>query len=304
MRQTALSTVYELAKLDSRVIFIGSDLGAGTLKEMQDDIPKQFFMEGISEQYLIGFAAGLAQEGFIPFVNTIGTFLARRAFEQISIDLGLHNLPVRLLSSGGGMVYAPLGPTHTAIEDISLMLSVPNMKVFAPADSHEMKALLKVSIEDPNPYYIRFGKGGEKVVTHKFDYFDFKPKIFGELNSSIFLFTTGITLQHCLEAQSILQTFGQNLTVIHFPYLNDLHLTELVAFIESNTIIVCVEEHVPRGGLYTQVLHEFAGLNVSNFKIYHKSLPKEFAINYGSQFDHLELNDLTGPKIATYVQSL
>lgn len=304
MRQTALSTVHELAKLDSRVIFIGSDLGAGTLKEMKDDIPKQFFMEGISEQYLIGFAAGLAQEGFIPFVNTIGTFFVRRAFEQISIDLGLHNLPVRLLSSGGGMVYAPLGPTHTAIEDISLMLSVPNMKVFAPADSHEMKTLLKVSIEDPNPYYIRFGKGGEKVVTHKFDYFDFKPKIFGELNGGIFLFTTGITLQHCLEAQSILQSLGQNLTVIHFPYLNDLNLIDLVSFIESNAIIVCIEEHVPRGGLYTQVLHELAGLNVLNFKIYQKSLPKEFAINYGSQMDHLELNGLTGPKIATYIQSL
>ena len=65
-------------------------------------------MEGVSEQHIVGFAAGLAQEGFIPYVNTIGTFLTRRSFEQVSIDVGLHRLPVRLLASGGGMVYAPL----------------------------------------------------------------------------------------------------------------------------------------------------------------------------------------------------
>ena len=122
MRQKALTTVYKLAKQDPRVLFIGSDLGAGTLQAMREDIPGQFFMEGISEQHIVGFAAGLAQEGFIPYINTIGTFLTRRSFEQVSIDVGLHRLPVRLLSSGGGMVYAPLGPTHTAVEDFSLML--------------------------------------------------------------------------------------------------------------------------------------------------------------------------------------
>ena len=177
MRQEALKTVHNLAKNDPRVLFIGSDLGAGTLEAMRNELPQQFFMEGISEQYLIGFAAGLAQEGFIPYVNTIGTFFVRRAYEQISIDLGLHCLPVRLLSSGGGMVYAPLGPTHTAIEDISLMLSVPNMKVFAPADANEMKMLLEASIDDRDPYFIRFGKGGEKIVTQEYNIFDFQPKI-------------------------------------------------------------------------------------------------------------------------------
>ena len=100
MRQKALSTVYELAKQDSRIVFIGSDLGAGTLKEMKEELPQQFFMEGISEQHVVGFAAGLAQEGFIPYINTIGTFLTRRSFEQVTIDIGLHNMPVRLLARG------------------------------------------------------------------------------------------------------------------------------------------------------------------------------------------------------------
>ena len=118
MRKTSLSMVYELAKKNENVLFIGSDLGPGVLQEFKEKIPEQFFMEGIAEQHIIGMAAGLAFDGFIPYVNTIATFLTRRCFEQIAMDLCLHDLPVRLIANGGGLVYAPLGPTHIAIEDI------------------------------------------------------------------------------------------------------------------------------------------------------------------------------------------
>ena len=304
MRQKALTTVYKLAKQDPRVIFIGSDLGTGTLQAMREDIPGQFFMEGISEQHIVGFAAGLAQEGFIPYINTIGTFLTRRSFEQVSIDVGLHRLPVRLLSSGGGMVYAPLGPTHTAIEDFSLMLSVPNMKVFAPADAFEMENLLTALIDDEDPHYVRFGKGGETIVTQDFTTFDLAPKVFGEKSSQVVLFTTGVMLQHCLEAQMNLLSQGISTTVVHFPYLNDLSIEQLASNIGSAQLMICVEEHVPRGGLFTQILHEFASTRISTKNLHQLSLPSAFAHNYGSQADHLELNGLTAPKIAAHVEEL
>ncbi|HIE84063.1 MAG TPA: transketolase, partial [Dehalococcoidia bacterium] len=118
MRKTSLECVYQLAKTDERVIFIGSDLGVGVLDDMRKQFPDRWFMEGISEQHIIGMAAGLALEGFIPYVNTIATFLTRRCYEQLVIDVGLHRLPLRLIGNGGGAVYAPLGPTHQAIEDI------------------------------------------------------------------------------------------------------------------------------------------------------------------------------------------
>ena len=89
-------------------------------------------MEGVSEQHVIGMSAGMALNGFIPYVNTIATFLTRRCYEQVLIDLSLHNLPVRLIGNGGGLVYAPLGPTHQAIEDIGLMRMIPNMTVICP----------------------------------------------------------------------------------------------------------------------------------------------------------------------------
>ena len=304
MRQKALSTVYELAKQNPRSVFIGSDLGAGTLKEMKEELPQQFFMEGISEQHVVGFAAGLAQEGFIPYINTIGTFLTRRSFEQVTIDIGLHNLPVRLLASGGGMVYAPLGPTHTAIDDFSLMLNVPNMKVFAPADALEMENLLRTVVNDPSPHYIRFGKGGEDIVTKELLEFQMKPKVFGEDNSKVIIFTTGIMLQHCIIAKKILSEKAITVTIIHCPYLNDLSLESIIPIMESASIVLCVEEHVPRGGLFTQLIHECVKFHIPTSNLHQASLPGFFSHNYGSQVDHLEFNGLTGLKIAMSLVSL
>src|ERR1700753_3904835 len=165
MRNTAMNMVHKLAARDERVLYIGSDPGAGTLRAMSKEFPSRHLIEGISEAHIIGMSAGLAMEGYVPYVNTIATFLTRRCYEQVAVDLCLHNLPVRLIANGGGLVYAPLGPTHQAIEDIAIMRALPNMTVVAPADAEEMKRFMAVSIDWPHPIYIRMGKGGDEVVT-------------------------------------------------------------------------------------------------------------------------------------------
>ena len=159
MRKAALNGIYELAKLDSNILFIGSDLSEDVLSEMKEKYPKQFFMEGVSEQHSIGMAAGLAMDGFLPYVNTIATFLTRRCYEQVAIDVCQQNLPVRLIANGGGGVYAPLGATHLALEDFSLMRHLPNMTVIAPCDANEMQHVIKASHNWPHPLYIRLAKG-------------------------------------------------------------------------------------------------------------------------------------------------
>src|SRR5215472_5083225 len=120
MRNTCLNQVHALAKRDERVVFIGSDLSPGLLADMKREMPDRWYMEGITEQNVVGMAAGFAMEGFIPYVNTIATFITRRCYEQVAVDLCLHDLPVRLIGNGGGLVYAPLGPTHLAIEDLGI----------------------------------------------------------------------------------------------------------------------------------------------------------------------------------------
>src|SRR5438132_7030747 len=165
MRNTCLNMVYELAKQDERVVFIGSDLSPGLLAGMKRDMPSRYFMEGITEQNIIGMAAGLAMEGYVPYVNTIATFITRRCYEQVAIDLCLHNLPVRLIGNGGGFVYAPLGPTHLAIDDIAIMRALPNMTVVAVCDAKEMVRLMNSTLDWPSPIYIRLAKGGDRVVS-------------------------------------------------------------------------------------------------------------------------------------------
>src|SRR5262249_32935515 len=155
VRNTCLTMVHELAQRDERVLFVGSDLGAGVLGKMKAQMPHRFFMEGVAEQNLIGMSAGLALEGFVPYVNTIATFITPRCFEQVAVDLCLHKLPVRLIGNGGGVVYAPLGPTHLAIEDIAIMRALPNMTVVCPTDAEEMRRFMAESLDWPGPIYIR-----------------------------------------------------------------------------------------------------------------------------------------------------
>ena len=166
MRKECLNTIYKLALKDKKVIFIGSDLGPGVLSDFKK-IPKRFYMEGVAEQSIIGMAAGLAMDGHKPYVNTIATFLTRRCFEQVCIDLCLHDLPVRLIGNGGGLVYAPLGPTHQATDDISIMRTIPNLKIIAPCDAVEMKLLIRQINKIKSPVYVRVGRGGEEIVSKK-----------------------------------------------------------------------------------------------------------------------------------------
>src|SRR3954468_4582705 len=165
MRATCVNMIYELAKRDKRPLFIGSDLSPGMLDEMRKEMPDRWYMEGITEANLIGMSAGLALEGFMPYANTIATFITRRCYEQVAVDLCPLDLPVRLIANGGGLVYAPLGPTHLAIEDIAIMRALPNMTVVAPADAGEMRRFMAASLDWPRPIYIRLGKGGDPVVT-------------------------------------------------------------------------------------------------------------------------------------------
>src|SRR6476646_5998077 len=171
MRNTCLDRGYELAKRDRRTIFIGSDLSPGLLAGLKREMPERYYMEGVTEANVIGMAAGIAMEGFIPYVNTIATFITRRCYEQVAVDLCLHNLPVRLIGNGAGLVYTPLGPTHLAVEDMAIMRALPNMTVVAVSDADEMRRFMEASLDWPGPIYIRLAKGGDPVVSRAQDGF-------------------------------------------------------------------------------------------------------------------------------------
>jgi transketolase len=250
-------------------------------------------MEGISEQYIVGFVAGLAKEGFLPYVNTIANFFTRRAFEQIAMDVALHELPVRFLASGGGMVYAPLGPTHTAIDDLALMSSIPNLRIFAPGDANEMRALLNSSLLDPKPWYVRFGKGGEPNFSPKEQDDPCKPKLFGDSAPEIVFLTTGITVHEALQALKQMKEEGKKrVGLIHLPEITAIQFETWRAIYLGARRVVVTEEHIPHGGLFSRVLETVHLNGLETSKLVQQCLPFRYSHNYGNQADHLRANKL------------
>src|SRR5882672_9929378 len=208
MRKVCLDMVHELARKDERIFFIGSDLGIGTLKQFKAEMPGRFLMEGVSEANVVGVAAGLALEGKIVYVNTIATFLTRRCFEQVALDLCLHKTNVRLIGSGGGVVYAPLGPTHEAIEDIAIFRCLPRMTIVAPADAEEMRRFMPATVDHLGPIYIRLGKGGDPVVTNPNVPFKIGQAYPMREGCDALIVSTGIMLKAALDASTTLSASG------------------------------------------------------------------------------------------------
>ncbi|NBR27526.1 MAG: transketolase [Betaproteobacteria bacterium] len=294
MREACLDEVYKLAKKDERIFFVGSDLGVGTLKNFQQEMPGRFFMEGIAEGYLIGMASGLALEGHVVYVNTISTFLTRRCYEQIAIDACLHNLNVRLIGNGGGMVYAPLGPTHMAIEDISIMRAIPNMTIIAPADADEMRRLMPQTLDHPGPIYIRVAKGYDPIVSRD----DVPCRISTALpmraGRDALLITTGITLKIALEAADQLTTQGIDAAILHFPTIKPLDAECLLETASPVRAIVTIEENSIIGGLGSAVAEVVAEAGFEPSKKFKRlGIPDVFPENYGSQaklMDHFNIS--------------
>jgi transketolase len=305
VRKRCLDAVYELAKDDERIVFIGSDLGAGTLDQFRKEIPDRFFMEGVSEANIVGMAAGFALEGRIVYVNTIATFLTRRCFEQVVLDLGLHNVNVRLIGNGGGVVYAPLGPTHLAIDDLAIMRAIPNMTIVAPCDAEEMSRLMPLTVDHRGPMYIRLGKGGDPVVSTDAVPFRIGRAIQMTSGDDVLLVTTGITLKIALDAASALKAIGIGATVLHMPTVKPLDVEAFMTHASRIGVIVSIEEHTILGGLGGALAEIVAEAGFDPAKRFKRiGIPDVFPHGYGSQASMMAHYQITTERTMAVVQEL
>jgi len=303
MRKMALNMVHELAKQDERVVYIGSDPGAGTLEEMREEFPDRFLIEGIAEANVIGMAAGMAMEGYIPYVNTIATFLTRRCYEQLAVDLCLHKLPVRLIGNGGGFVYAPLGPTHQAIEDIAIMRALPHMTVIAPADADEMRRMVPQTLNVEGPAYIRLAKGYDDIVTKEEHGNELGKAILHKEPGDALIVTTGIMLQRALKAVEQLADEGIDCGLLHCHTIKPLDSEMLTQMARRSRVVITAEEHLIAGGLGGAVLEALSETMPGSMPpIIRKGIPDKFTHHYGSQDMLLEHYGLQAPGLAQTVK--
>jgi len=306
MRKTCLEMIYELARNDPRIVFIGSDLGPGTLSRFKEEMPDRFFMEGVAEANVIGMAAGLALNGKIVYVNTIASFLTRRCFEQVVLDLCLHDVPVRLIGNGGGLVYAPLGLTHETVEDIAIMRALPNMTVVAPADAEEMKRLMPLTVDHPGPVYIRLAKGYDPIVSRAEASFAIGKAVLMQNGDEAAIYCTGITLQIALEAASRLEKRqGMRVAILHLPTIKPLDTEAILEVAARVPVLVTIEEHSVVGGLGSAVAEVVAEANFTSPKRFKRlGIPDMFPDVYGSQASQLERFGLTAKNLAATIHAL
>ncbi|NDJ62912.1 MAG: 1-deoxy-D-xylulose-5-phosphate synthase, partial [Chloroflexi bacterium] len=164
MRKTFANTLVELAAQDDRIVLLTGDLGFMVLEPFAEAFPDRFINVGVAEQNMIGLATGMAEAGMIPFVYSIVTFATLRPYEFIRNGPVLHQLPVRVVSVGGGYEYGSGGPTHHGLEDVGVMRVLPGMTVVAPADYQQARAALLATWDSPRPLYYRFGKNDQYAV--------------------------------------------------------------------------------------------------------------------------------------------
>lgn len=158
MREELTASLLPLAA-DPAMAFLTGDLGYRLFDDLADALGPRFVNAGVAEQNMVGVAAGLASSGFTPWVYSIAPFVFARPFEQVRDDVCLHNLRVRLLGNGAGLSYGVLGPTHHAVEDYGVLLTLPHMRVLTPAFDSDVPGVIAQAAAMTGPCYVRLGRG-------------------------------------------------------------------------------------------------------------------------------------------------
>jgi transketolase len=212
-------------------------------------IGKRFLDVGIAEQTLIGMSAGLALRGRIPIVHSLASFLTMRAFEFVRTDIGILNLPVKLVGGVPGFLSEANGPTHQAIEDISLMRGIPGMNIFCPADEEDLMLGLPKVLNSSSPFYIRYNDR-KPAVLHDSNFEIGKAEIISK-GHDVTILTYGFLFEQSLIAKKILEKNGFSAGLINLRTLKPVDTKEIIRALQSSDLIVTVEDHFLTGGLYS-----------------------------------------------------
>jgi transketolase len=243
----------ELSK-NEKVMVLDADLAKATKTiEFKKVCPERFLDMGISEQDMMGTAAGLAISGKIPFASTFAVFAVGRAFEQIRNSICYPKLNVKIAATHAGITVGPDGGTHQSIEDIALMRSLPNMVVLNPADDVETKAIINAAAEYYGPVYIRLSRMSVPTIHNENYKFEIgKGEILKE-GSYVAIIATGIMVEKALRAAEKLKDEGINATVVNIATIKPLDKELIVKVAKETGKVVTVEEHSVIGGLGSAV---------------------------------------------------
>lgn len=261
MRETFVQELIELSRANANTVLITGDLGYGVLEPFIKEFPDRYINAGISEQTMMGMAAGLASTGKQVFVYSIGNFPTLRCLEQIRNDVCLMNQNVCIVSVGAGYAYGAQGYSHHALEDIACMRVMPNMRVLIPSDPVETSFAMKSIMEKSQPTYLRLGKSKEKLLHRSDATFNISEPLqlsFGNRGTILFCGSVGHNV-----LQAVDELKGESILVDSYS-VPDMHSMrdEFLIEISNKGPILTVEEHFKSGGFGSYVLERFAEIGV------------------------------------------
>jgi len=242
------------AKDKPEIVVLSADLtNSCEVGRWRDTYPGRFFSMGMAEQNMIGFAGGLAREGFEPFIHTFAVFIYRRAYDQLAMSVAYPNLRVRLVGFLPGIV-TPGGVTHQAIEDIAVMRAMPNMTILETGDATDVESVLDVAHGVDGPVYIRMLRGEMPRLFAKQDAMQFNRARVLSQGSDVTIFTAGITTEEALRAVPALQRSGVSVTHLHISTLKPFSDPQILdAIRNAKHGVVTMENHIVTGGLGSAV---------------------------------------------------
>ncbi len=280
MRKTFINTLIDLARKDKDIVLITPDMGFSVLEPFFNEFPERAINCGIAEQNAVSFASGLALMGKKPYVYTIIPFLVERAFEQVKLDVAYMNTNVKLVGIGAGFTYGAAGATHHAIEDISLMRTLPNMTVCCPGDNNEAEQIIRKTVNNDKPMYIRIGRHNRGIFDNNMIEVG-KASIIEE-GKDIAVISTSNMLPDAYDYCQKLKSEGRKPYLISMHTIKPLDKECLLSLINKRVEIHTLEEHSIIGGLGSAVAEVIAESG-KGIKFKRIGIPDEFSHYIGSQ---------------------
>ncbi len=244
------------------VLCLSADLTSSCeIDGFRDRHPEQFLSLGMAEQNIMSFAGGLGLAGFRPFLHTFGVFLYRRPYDQLVASVAYPRRKVRLMGFLPG-VTTPGGMTHQAIEDISVMRSIPNMTILETGDATEVESIVEAADSIDGPVYARVLRGS---VPRLFD----TPIVVGKarelsLGTDVLVITAGITTEEALRARAALKKAGVSIRHIHLNTIKPFDARYLLDHLQTvRHGVVTLENHVTEGGIGSLVAETIADAGIA-----------------------------------------
>ncbi|NLI91072.1 MAG: transketolase family protein [Peptococcaceae bacterium] len=277
------------------IVVLDADLSKSTkTADFAKVFPERFFNMGIAEQNLIGFSAGLAASGKVPFASTFAVFATGRAFEQIRNSVAYPKLNVKVAATHAGISVGEDGASHQAIEDIAVMRSLPNMTVLVPADAQETYQVIKKAAEYQGPVYIRMGRLAVPVLFD--ETYNFK---IGQANivrdgKDATVFAIGLMVHEAIKAAEELSSQGIEIAVVNCASIKPIDREMVIRMAKQTGAVVTAEEHTIIGGLgsaVAEILSENYPVHMARVGIKdvfgESGKPDELLVKYGLTYSEI-----------------